>query len=121
MPSRPGVAAIVRMEVDDAGPLASSLEAGLDLSAAIGLPLVRLAVRSPEYRALSMGKPFQCLYNAWVERHAARFTVLGGEKLDLSSREIDLLPFEIDGFRNASARVEKEDDERMQVRGTRAD
>ena len=48
MPSRPGVAAIVRMEVDDAGPLASSLEAGLDLSAAIGLPLVRLAVRQSQ-------------------------------------------------------------------------
>lgn len=121
MPSRPGVAAVVRMEVKNTRPPTRALESGLDLPAAIGFALIGPPVRPTKDFVVSMSKPFQRLNDTRVKGNASRLTVLRGEKLDLTACEIDLPPIEIDGFRKPSARVEQENDEWSQVGRTCVD
>src|SRR5438128_444804 len=98
----------MRRKILDVCMATSPAKGGLDLSAALSLSLVWLAVGPSKNGALAVVKRRELCDDPRVQGHAARFAVLRIVKLNVLPRELDIAPVEVESLGEPGARIEQE-------------
>ena len=92
------MAAIVWRKICDTGATACTIEARLNLAAAVLLASISVTIRSTKYRVFTMRQVCECGNHTWMKGYAACLAILSRDEVNMTALKVDLPPVEIRGL-----------------------
>jgi hypothetical protein len=110
------VSTVVRVEIHNTGPPASSIERPLDLAAAVVFVRLGPIVRAPEHCSRPVRQTGQGGHDARMQWRSSGLAVLCVEERGMSAGEINIAPVEGERFADAAAGEQHERHQGRQMR-----